>query len=81
MAVATGVLNGQRVTMESLSFKPDSDTVSIQDRIDRAQPGEVIWLSSPPLSINVRIDADVSMLLDEEVISNILIVVCVCVYC
>ena len=48
------VVNGAPVRMHSLSLDSEEDTVDLYKMIEKAAPGEVICLSSPPCSVNVQ---------------------------
>lgn len=73
-AYLAGVANGTPMVMHSVSFacgKPPRGTsaaahlelhnaylATLQEQIDAAQPGEVIWLRAPPTSVNLSLPTD-----------------------
>ena len=55
VAVHLGHFNGAQALMHSLSFDPREDMQLLQQKISDANPGDIVMLTYPPLSVNVEL--------------------------
>jgi hypothetical protein len=62
-----GLFNGARQKLHSITFDPHEEKVSLFQKLSQAQPGDLIVLEYPPLSVNVEIlDATPDMYLQAD---------------
>ena len=50
-----GLFNGARMTLYSITVDPSEDQSALNEKLRKAQPGELIMLNAPPLSVQVEI--------------------------
>ncbi|RYE99540.1 MAG: hypothetical protein EOO41_00915, partial [Methanobacteriota archaeon] len=55
VCIHRGIVNGAWVTLHSITLSTAHATAELNERIQRAAPGELIFLDTPPTSVNVRL--------------------------